>query len=147
MTDEELARIHRAAFSAQRPWTASEFQSLQQSPHVFLVCSDHAFALGRVIAGEAELLTLATEPVFQGQGQGRSVLEQYHATARTRGAETSFLDVAENNLAALHLYRTAGYDQTAKRPGYYRQPDGSTVAALLLARSLISGWSKSTPES
>ncbi|WP_323779676.1 GNAT family N-acetyltransferase [Thalassovita sp.] len=136
MKAEELARIHRDAFTAQRPWAASEFRSLLSSPHVFVVFSDHAFALGRVIAEEAELLTLATEPEYQRQGQGRTVLDLYHAAAQERGAETSFLEVAENNLPAIKLYRTAGYEQTAIRPGYYRQPDGSAVAALILSRSL-----------
>ncbi|MYM57053.1 GNAT family N-acetyltransferase [Thalassovita mangrovi] len=136
MTPEDLARLHRAAFTAQRPWSESEFRDLLASPHVFLVTTDHAFALGRVIAGEAELLTIATDPAHQRQGQGLAALELYHEEAAQRGAETCFLEVAENNLPAIALYSQNGYEKTAERPGYYRQPDGSRVAAWIMTRQL-----------
>ncbi|MBR9650874.1 GNAT family N-acetyltransferase [Thalassovita aquimarina] len=134
MTPEALARLHRAAFTTQRPWSEAEFRDLLASPHVFLVETDHAFALGRVIAGEAELLTLATDPAYQRQGQGRMVLQLYHDEALRRRAETFFLEVAENNLPAIALYRANGYAKTAERPNYYRQTDGSRVAAWIMTR-------------
>ena len=136
MTPEDLAELHRAAFTTQRPWSESEFRDLLSSPHVFLVATDWAFALGRVIAGEAELLTLATDPAHQRQGQGEAVLDLYHAEAVRRGAESFFLEVAENNLPAINLYLKSGYVQTAIRPDYYRQPDGSRVAAWIMTRHL-----------
>lgn len=136
MTPEDLAALHRAAFTAQRPWSETEFRDLLASSHVFLVTTDHAFALGRVIAGEAELLTIATDPAHQRQGQARAALELYHREATRRRAETCFLEVAENNLPAIALYRDTGYAKTAERPGYYHQPDGSRVAAWIMARQL-----------
>ncbi|MDX1782117.1 MAG: GNAT family N-acetyltransferase [Thalassovita sp.] len=139
MTPEDLADLHRAAFTEQRPWTASEFRDLLASPLVFLVTTAHAFALGRVIAGEAELLTLAADPTRQRQGQGKAALSLFHAEAVQRGAENFFLEVAENNLPAINLYLKAGYVQTATRPDYYRQPDGSRVSAWIMTRHLTQG--------
>lgn len=134
MTPDALARTHAEAFTDQRPWTAAEFADLLSSPHVFVVGDADSFALGRVIAGEAELLTLATAPATQGQGKGRDTLRAYHQVASTRGAQDGFLEVAETNRVAIRLYQSEGYSQTAKRPNYYRLTNGQRVAALILNR-------------
>lgn len=136
MTPEDLAQIHAAAFNDQRPWSAAEFASLTDSPHVFLVTEQRCFALGRCIAGETELLTLATAPDMQSQGLGRRMLRQYHDAALQRGGQSSFLEVAETNHIAIRLYESEGYTQTAKRPNYYRLTSGKRVDALIFTRPL-----------
>ena len=136
MTPETLARLHARAFTHPRPWTALEFASLLDSPHVFAVGDSRAFALGRVIADEAELLTIAADPALRRQGLGRAALAAFHAAATARGARTAFLEVAADNIAARALYDAAGYRRCGERPGYYRGPDGHAVDALLMARAL-----------
>ena len=39
-----------------------EFATLIQSKLVFIIANSHCFALGRTVADEVELLTLATDP-------------------------------------------------------------------------------------
>ncbi|MDF1802883.1 ribosomal protein S18-alanine N-acetyltransferase [Thalassovita sp.] len=139
MTPETLATLHARAFTAQRPWSAAEFASLVDSPLTFLVSAQHTFALGRVIADEAELLTLATDPAQQRQGLGRTILRNYETTAKSRGATRSFLEVAADNHAAIQLYSSAGYTTDGLRPGYYKTPDGRSVDAMLMSRALPLG--------
>lgn len=136
MSPEDLARIHAAAFTDQRPWSAAEFADLTDSAHVFLAACPQAFALGRCIAGETELLTLATLPEARGQGLGRKMLRCYHDAALQRRGESSFLEVAETNHIAIRLYESEGYTQTAKRPNYYRLTTGQRVGALIFSRPL-----------
>ena len=136
MTPETLARLHAAAFTHPRPWSAQEFASLLDSPHVFAVGDARAFALGRVIADEAELLTIATDPAHRLQGLGRATLTAFHDAARARGATSAHLEVAADNTAANALYTAAGYAQTGLRPGYYNRPGARPVDALLLTRAL-----------
>lgn len=133
-----LARLHAACFTHPRPWSAAEFQALLADPAVFLETAEgHAgFALGRAAAGEAELLTLAVDPLFRRRGIGGTLLAAFEAAARGRDAETAFLEVAEDNLPARALYAAAGYAETGRRPGYYRRADGGTVSALVLRRQL-----------
>lgn len=138
MTPEALAALHAAAFTAPPPWSAASFAALLDSPQVFLVAEPQgrAFALGRVVAGEAELLTLATDPGARRRGWARACLEGFDAEARRRGADTAFLEVAEDNAAARALYAATGWQSAGRRPGYYPGPAGTRVAALILCKSL-----------
>lgn len=136
MTPEALADLHARAFQDSRGWSAGEFSDLLDSPHCFLATVDHGFALGRVIAGESELLTIAVDPDFQRNGLGVACLETYEAMAIERGAETSFLEVADDNSAAKALYMRAGYRETGRRRGYYARLSGTAVDALIMAKEL-----------
>ena len=71
MTPQALAGLHALAFSATRAWTAQEFSDLLDHPGVVLVDNDASFVLLRVVADEAEVLTLATDPAKRRQGLAR----------------------------------------------------------------------------
>lgn len=131
-----LARLHQQSFITPRPWSAAEIASLLQSPHVFAEVDAHGFLLGRVIADEAEVLTLCVAPIARRGGVGARLLAAFMATARARGATTAFLEVAADNSAALALYARDGFTQTGQRRAYYTAPDGRSVDAALLARAI-----------
>ena len=136
MTPEALAALHARCFAMPRPWRTAEFAALLDQPGTFVTGDAHSFAMGRVIADEAELLTIAVPPEARGMGRGRALLGRFEAEAAARGATAAFLEVAADNAAALSLYHAAGYAQAGSRPGYYRRPDGVAVDALVLRRAL-----------
>lgn len=136
MTPDALATLHAACFTTPRPWKADEFVRLLGSPGVFLIVEAQCFALGRVLAGEAELLTLAVAPGARRQGTGRNLLRDFETEAHASGAETAFLEVAADNSAALALYISAGWIMAGRRPGYYRTPEGARIDATVLRKSL-----------
>lgn len=136
MTPQALADLHGLAFQQGRGWSADEFQGLLASPHCFLVTGSHSFALGRVVAGEAELLTIATHPDHQKRGLGAKCLAAYEAKAGAFGAVRSFLEVASDNDAAIALYRKAAYQECGRRAGYYQRNNGDKVDAIVMARDL-----------
>ena len=137
MTPDQMAHLHARAFAGQgRAWSAQEFAGLLDSPHVFVVGDTRSFACGRVVADEAELLTIATDPDHRGRALGRACLAGFEAEIRARGAGRAFLEVAEDNIAAVTLYLSAGYAEIARREGYYHTPDGRSVAALVLQKTL-----------
>ncbi|MCW8842454.1 MAG: GNAT family N-acetyltransferase, partial [Rhodobacteraceae bacterium] len=129
MTPADLAQLHGAAFSQSRAWSEAEFQDLLVSPLSFVLGDSHSFALGRVIADEAELLTIATHPKARRQGLARARLTAFEDMAKARGATSVFLEVAANNKAAFALYTDQGYIQTARRKAYYTDPAGNRVDA------------------
>lgn len=130
MTPDSLAEVHERCFTTPRPWKAAEFEALLASPHVSLLGDRRAFLLLRTVLDESEILTLATDPDHQRKGYASALLRSLHQQESGR----IFLEVAADNLAAQALYENAGYTCEGVRRGYYRQPDGQRVDALLMAR-------------
>lgn len=125
-----LAALHAASFD--RPWDAAALGELIASPGVFLVAETDGFLLARVIADEAEILTLAVRPAARRAGTGRRLVEATVVQAAARGAARLFLEVAEGNVAARRLYEGAGFVEAGRRRGYYAHADGSREDALTL---------------
>lgn len=136
MTPEVLAKLQAAAFSATRAWSAAEFASLLSHPGTRVIGDENCFILIRNVLDEAEVLTLATAPAMRRRGLARSILHEAEEQAKAQGAATIFLEVAENNTAAIGLYTSSGYSQIGRRPGYYLPKDGAPIAALVLRKSL-----------
>ncbi|GGL99220.1 alanine acetyltransferase [Pseudooceanicola nanhaiensis] len=136
MTSEEMAALHDRSFTTPRAWSAVEFDALLASPGAFLETATEGFLLGRVIAGEAELLTLAVAPSARRAGQGRRLLAAFESNARARGAGSAFLEVAADNGPAIALYAGAGWETRGTRRAYYQRPDGSRVDAVVMSKPL-----------
>ena len=137
MTPEALAALHARCFSMPRPWSAAEFSGLLSMNGVILKSSEAGFILGRVIADESELLTLAIDPAKQRQGHGKRLLAAFENESRKHGAKQAFLEVAASNIAARTLYERAGYRESGRRAGYYKPPEGEKIDAILMRKPLI----------
>ncbi|GAB5430748.1 ribosomal protein S18-alanine N-acetyltransferase [Tritonibacter mobilis] len=131
-----LAATHRAAFTQSRPWTEAEFGDLLSDRFTYLTGDARAFAVVREVAGEAELLTIATHPDEQRQGHGRKIMQMWMHNAATRGATDAFLEVAQDNLAAQALYSACGFGLVGIRKAYYPRPEAEAADALLMKREL-----------
>lgn len=134
MTPEQMATLHAAAFTQSRPWSAGEFASLLASPLCFAVGDNSCFALIRVVADEAELLTIATDPGHIRQGLAGQRMTEWHEQVQAQGVVRAFLEVAADNTSARALYAKCGYEQCGTRTGYYRRPNQSAVDAIVLQR-------------
>ena len=136
MTPAALARLHAACFTLPRPWTEAEFTDLLSRSGVFLLTNPGGFVLGRVVADEAELLTLAVDPAARRQGHGHNLLTAFEDAAARCGAGAAFLEVASANAPARALYARRGWVEAGLRRGYYREPGGKADDALILTRRL-----------
>lgn len=128
---ETLAAIHAEAFEA--PWDAASLSALLASPGVFAVEEPDGFILIRVVADEAEILTLAVRPAARRGGLGGRLVEAAVVRAAVLGADRMFLEVAEDNVAARALYARAGFVEAGRRRDYYSRADGSREDALVLS--------------
>jgi ribosomal-protein-alanine N-acetyltransferase len=94
------------------------------------------FALGRVVAREAELLLLAVKAKDQRRGVGKLLLDGFVARAAGLGAQRLHLEVREGN-HAVKLYSEGGFTQVGRRRNYYSGRDGQIYDALTLARPVL----------
>lgn len=132
MTPEALAHTHAAAFTQGRPWRADEFAALLSAPGVILLGDARSFLLARVIAGEAEVLTIATHPDFRRQGLAKTLVATFLDSLETQHIESAFLEVAEDNLVAKQLYSKQGFQTVGVRPNYYKKPSGEKIGAAVM---------------
>lgn len=136
---ERLAEAYAEAF--EDAWTAAEIAALMQADGATsLLAEDErgigGFILGRAVAGEAEILAVGVAPANWRQGLGRALVEALARAAGELGAEALFLEVAEDNAAALALYAGAGFAAAGRRRAYYGRPGGDRVDAVILRRAL-----------
>lgn len=136
---ERAASIHAAAFAVleERPWTAAEIATLLASPGVIGLFvqrerKEIGFALLRVVADEAELLTIAVDPSMHRRGAGRALLKHAIGAASGAGAARLFLEVGEDNIGALALYRSIGFGRVGRRKGYYRRTTRPAADAIVM---------------
>lgn len=92
--------------------------------------------MARLIAPEAEILTLATDPNARRQGHAEHLLHDLLNALAARGITDLFLEVASDNAAARALYEKSGFMQAGQRKEYYARADGSRVDALILRRTV-----------
>ena len=136
----DLARIHAQGF--YRGWPVGEFESFlaDAATPVYVACDAKrriaGFALIRVVADEAELLTIAVDPKWRGKRLGQALLRAVFDDLLLTPARRMFLEVSEENTAAIKLYRREGFSTISSRQGYYAKADGSRATALVMARDL-----------
>ena len=135
----KLAQLHGASF--HRGWGEGEFESML-AEHNTLVHRLRmgrrtiGFAVSRLAADEAEILSIAVAASHRGRGLSRNLLLTHLGHLAGRGVRTVFLEVEENNQPARRLYERTGFTVAGRRERYYRQPDGEQLSALLMRRDL-----------
>ena len=90
-----------------------------------------AFCVCWVIFDELHINTLAGAPEFRRRGYATALLQEVMREAETEGAVKATLEVRASNAAALALYERLGFRISARRPGYYTNPQED---ALILWR-------------
>ena len=136
-----LASLHRECFA--EGWDEASFHNLLAGQGVFALIAkaasatdSQAFILIQVAAGQSEILSIGTVPRARRCGLARVLLGEAAVEALVRKAQEMFLEVAEDNSAALALYAAAGFVTAGRRRRYYRRSNGSLVDALTLRASL-----------
>ena len=105
---------------------------------------DMCFGFGRPLEGfiiisaaadQAEILTIATDPDHRRRGIARALLDISETELVDNGVDTLFLEVAEDNKAAIKFYQGAGFEPIGRRTAYYKREMGR-VAAITYRKRL-----------
>lgn len=129
------AALHASAFA--HGWDASEFEALLASAAVEATGAWRGgtlvgFVLARAAGDEAEILTLAVARAARNRGLGRRLMEATRLALEKARVRRVFLEVGDDNAAALRLYAHLGFQEVGRRENYYRRDDGSRTHALVL---------------
>jgi ribosomal-protein-alanine acetyltransferase len=102
-------------------------------PHSLLI----GYFYARCVAGEGELLNIAIDPTYQGQGWGSLLLKAMIEHLHEAGAESIWLEVRESNIAAQALYQKHGFEPVNRRKHYYACADGRREDAWIMQKKLM----------
>ncbi len=128
-TEADLGAIERiqAASPQASQWPARDYLA-----HHLTVAELHGavvgFAATRTVApDEHELLNIAVDPKFRGQGVGWRLLDD--SLEILYGAV--HLEVRKSNTTAISFYQKAGFSCTGERRAYYQNPNESGIVMRL----------------
>ncbi len=125
---DELYYVERSCFG--NPWTEKMLECEINSLLSVLETEERdgkivGYALGRVVADEAELLKICVLSEWRKQGIAEKMLVRLLGKMRENGAAACFLEVRSKNAPALALYEKLGFQKIALRRDYY--PDDDAV--------------------
>ncbi len=123
-----LAAIHAAAFPPREAWGEDAIALQLALPGAFGLIDDRGgMLLGRMVADEAEVLTLAVSPSARRQGVATALLRAAKAHVGERHGNVMFLEVATGNAAALALYHREDFTEVGRRRHYYADSSDALV--------------------
>jgi ribosomal-protein-alanine N-acetyltransferase len=136
-----MARLHGQCFTDA--WGEVSFRNFLERENCLAclaasssISSPQAFVLVQIAASECEILSLGVLPTARRSGLARALVRQAAIEAASRGAAQMFLEVADDNAAAIALYQGLGFTVFGSRRNYYRVRDGRGTDALMLRAKL-----------
>lgn len=137
---EGVLAVNAASF--RHPWSADQVQRELATPwsSILVAVAERGEVLGFAVTwdvhDEVHLLNVAVAPAARRSGVARSLLAEVAARGRARGARLVSLEVRAGNAGAIALYRSLGYREVGRRPGYYAEEQED---ALLMDLPLADG--------
>jgi ribosomal-protein-alanine N-acetyltransferase len=126
-----LAAIHASACPPTEAWGEDAIDlQLALAGSFGLIDQRGGMLLGRVMADEAEVLTLAVAPAVRRLGIAMGLLRAARAEITARGGQAVFLEVSVGNLAAQALYRRFGFVEVGRRRRYYADSSDALVLRM-----------------
>ncbi len=126
---EFIALLERETFSL--PQSEKELLRMQADDSNILLTAfcdgERAGYIGAyTVAGESDIVTVATSPAFRRRGVARELLLSLFEQLSGK-SEMIFLEVRESNTAARTLYESMGFAKIGTRRGYYKNPSEDAV--------------------
>lgn len=117
------------------PWTRGNFLDALKSDYMCRVYEAQGRMLGYAVlmpaVDEVHLLNISIDTEYQRQGLGAALLDEMLNAARGLNMQRVILEVRPSNMAALGLYRKAGFSELAVRHGYYPAANGREDAMVM----------------
>jgi ribosomal-protein-alanine N-acetyltransferase len=135
---DAVARLEQEAFGAASWGASSVIDGLNRTDtKTAIACKADGgatvgFAMWRVIAEEAELLTIGVANDYRRQGVAQALIRGIVAECESLAIERLFLEVDQGNAAAVRLYKSCGFERIGVRRHYYKSGADALVMRLTL---------------
>ena len=119
---EAVATLEAQCFAM--PWSREDFWRETRNELATYIVGELdgrivAYAGAWVSFEQAEVMHVAVEPKFRGQGLGTLLFGALIEAVKLRGATAITLEVRPSNTAAVKLYESFGLHSVGRRRGYY----------------------------
>ena len=119
---DAVAAIEEKSFAM--PWKREDFwREAKNELATYIVCELDgkivAYAGAWVSFNQADVMSIAVDPDFRGQGIGTILFGELIKIVKKRGAKAITLEVRPSNTAAIKLYESFGLKSVGRRKGYY----------------------------
>lgn len=127
---EDIWTIEQTSYL--QPWTFEQFKQELTNPVSFILgCMIENQLAGYLcywwIAGEMQILNIATAIQFRRHGVAKRLLEDAFKRCAAQGLASSWLEVRASNLVAQTLYRQYGFKVEGCRRAYYQDGEDALV--------------------
>ena len=119
---DDVAALEAKSFVM--PWSRENFWREAQNELATYIVGELggkivAYAGAWVSFNQAEVMSVAVDPEFRGQGVGTILFGELIKAVKARGATAITLEVRPSNTAAIKLYKNFGLRSVGRRRGYY----------------------------
>lgn len=136
---DRLYEIERECFEKEAFTKKQMIQLLTEYYSISLIAKENdkieGFIIGTLYfersAMIGHVLTIDVSPTQRRKGIGAKMLQEIERIFKERGAKTCYLEVREDNAAALGLYEKLGYRKVGKLENYYGKAHGIYLAKTL----------------
>ena len=128
----KLASLHNLCFKqTPPPYSAASFYEFLKDVNCHLFEKGRkGFAIAKLCDEVVDIVTIAVDPNFQRSGVGEQLLRKLINKLTFLGANQFFLEVADNNLPAINLYRKLNFKPIYKRKNYFSNNDKKLDATV-----------------
>ncbi len=140
----DLKRVYEIEnMSFNQSYGINMFQQLYEMGVGFLVAEDEGYVIGYVIfwikyENQGHIISIAVDKNYRRLKAGTHLLIKAISILSMLKIDAIYLEVNENNTAAVEFYKTFNFKIDRVVPGYYEDGDGAIIMYLPVERGKIS---------
>lgn len=132
---EQVVAIDRVSFSLPWPERSFRFEVTDNPAARAWVAESNGKIVGMIVVwllvDEAHIATIATHLDYRRQGIAGRLLTHALQFMMGEGAQSAVLEVRESNTTAQEMYRKYGFEESGRRPRYYKDNDEDAILMTL----------------
>lgn len=136
---DRLYEIERECFYEEAFTKKQIAQLLTDYNSISLIARENGEIVGFVVgmvypdrkAVNGHVLTIDVSPSHRRKGIGRMLLQEMESIFSQKGVQACLLEVREDNVAAISLYRKLGYKEVGRLENYYGTANGIYLKKIL----------------